>query len=258
MFSIRWDKLNSSQSFCMWVGGHCSDFILVRRVTCRCLCSISQSHLGHALQLEHLRSRTRSGPPGLLYILTSYGKICCNITSCATSVTLLLQSLRGRAFSIQLLTLKNNGGNGYYELYTNTSTFLRNNKWSRILIFQISTWLIHQGPPNGTPGMTCCHLWLPVKCSKYLHVCLISHQTFKPMTLVYKLILRMIKPQKLAWSLGLTTLASWSVIVNRTVYDRPHPLPFIPIVYIYRIKTTFDLHRRWTYRVHTCMGDYPL
>ena len=48
--------------------------------------------------------------------------------------------------------------------------------------------LIHQG----TLGMTCCHLWLLVRCSSYLH----SSKIFKPMTLVYKLVLRLIWKEK--------------------------------------------------------------
>ena len=45
-------------------------------------------------------------------------------------------------------------------------------------------WLIHQGSPIGTPGITCCHLWLSVRCSNYLR--LILYQIIKPMTLVYE------------------------------------------------------------------------
>ena len=48
-------------------------------------------------------------------------------------------------------------------------------------------WLIHQGSPKGIPGDD---ILSPMSFSNYLHVML--HQIIKPMTLVYKLVLRCI------------------------------------------------------------------
>ena len=54
--------------------------------------------------------------------------------------------------------------------------------------------IIRQGSPKDIPGMTCCHLWLSVRCFIYPHLML--HQIFKPTTLVCKLVLRLIWKKK--------------------------------------------------------------
>ena len=58
-----------------------------------------------------------------------------------------------------------------------------------IQVLLVPIWLIH--PRDDMLSPTHVHVWLSVRCSNYLRLML--RQIFKPMTLVYKLVLRLRK-----------------------------------------------------------------